>query len=325
MAEATDEIGESGGRAGGRRSRRSGARRSTARRPTPAIASWLPTTPRWRPISRPRSTRRRAERSADDRPIGAVEAAPGTVVVLDFGSQFAQLIARRVRELDVYSELLPHDTPYEELERRGTRAIILSGGPMSVYDAGRPAPGPGDLDRPDPRPRHLLRRAADGPRARRRRPPDRPTRVRAGERDDHRRRRPLRRHRARAAGLDEPRRLHHPAARRVPGDGPDRLHAVRRAGGARSATCTASSSIPRSSTRRSGRDVLRNFVVEHRGRRARPGPRPTSSTRPSRASASGSTRTRPRPARTGSSSARSRAASTRRSRPRSSIAPSATG
>jgi GMP synthase (glutamine-hydrolysing) len=47
-----------------------------------------------------------------------------------------------VRELDVYSELLPHDTPYEALVRRGTRAIILSGGPMSVYDAGAPRPDP---------------------------------------------------------------------------------------------------------------------------------------------------------------------------------------
>ncbi len=66
----------------------------------------------------------------------------GPVVVLDFGSQFAQLIARRVRELDVYSELLPHDTPFAELERRGTRAIILSGGPNSVYDADAPMPDP---------------------------------------------------------------------------------------------------------------------------------------------------------------------------------------
>ena len=54
---------------------------------------------------------------------------PDTVVVLDFGSQFAQLIARRVRELSVYSELLPHDTPMAELERRGVKAVILSGGP----------------------------------------------------------------------------------------------------------------------------------------------------------------------------------------------------
>jgi GMP synthase (glutamine-hydrolysing) len=65
---------------------------------------------------------------------------PDTVVVLDFGSQLAQLIARRVRELHVYSELLPHDTPYAELERRRPRAIILSGGPNSVYDEGAPKP-----------------------------------------------------------------------------------------------------------------------------------------------------------------------------------------
>jgi len=82
------------------------------------------------------------ERSPDDRPAGAAQATPGTVAVLDFGSQFAQLIARRVRELDVYSELLPHDTPLAELERRGTRAIILSGGPMSVYDPDAPRPDP---------------------------------------------------------------------------------------------------------------------------------------------------------------------------------------
>ena len=69
-------------------------------------------------------------------------AEPDVVVVLDFGSQFAQLIARRVRELNVYSELLPHDTPMAELERRGARAIILSGGPNSVYDDGAPRPDP---------------------------------------------------------------------------------------------------------------------------------------------------------------------------------------
>jgi GMP synthase (glutamine-hydrolysing) len=81
------------------------------------------------------------DRSANDRP--ATDRADGPVIVLDFGSQFAQLIARRVRELDVYSELLPHDTPYEEIERRGARAIILSGGPNSVYDEGAPRPDPG--------------------------------------------------------------------------------------------------------------------------------------------------------------------------------------
>ncbi len=67
---------------------------------------------------------------------------PETVAVLDFGSQFAQLIARRVRELNVYSELLPHDTPMAELERRGIKAVILSGGPSSVYDEGAPKADP---------------------------------------------------------------------------------------------------------------------------------------------------------------------------------------
>jgi GMP synthase (glutamine-hydrolysing) len=77
------------------------------------------------------------DRTGDDRP-----AEPDTVVVLDFGSQFAQLIARRVRELNVYSELLPHDTPWAEIERRNPRAIILSGGPNSVYDTDAPRPDP---------------------------------------------------------------------------------------------------------------------------------------------------------------------------------------
>jgi GMP synthase (glutamine-hydrolysing) len=78
-----------------------------------------------------------ADRSDDDRP-----AEPDTVVVLDFGSQFAQLIARRIRELNVYSELLPHDTPWAEIERRHPKAIILSGSPNSVYDEGAPRPDP---------------------------------------------------------------------------------------------------------------------------------------------------------------------------------------
>jgi GMP synthase (glutamine-hydrolysing) len=79
------------------------------------------------------------DRSHDDR-TDAPE--PDSVVVLDFGSQFAQLIARRVRELNVYSELMPHDTPWSEIERRNPKAIILSGGPMSVYDEGAPKPDP---------------------------------------------------------------------------------------------------------------------------------------------------------------------------------------
>ncbi len=79
----------------------------------------------------------------DERPtISRPPEPPDSVVVLDFGSQFAQLIARRVRELDVYAELLPFDTPLEELERREVKGVILSGGPMSVYDEGAPRPDP---------------------------------------------------------------------------------------------------------------------------------------------------------------------------------------
>ena len=79
-------------------------------------------------------------RSDTDRPAPTE---PDSVVVLDFGSQFAQLIARRVRELHVYSELIPHDTPWAEIVRRNPKAIILSGGPMSVYDEEAPKPDAG--------------------------------------------------------------------------------------------------------------------------------------------------------------------------------------
>src|SRR4051812_27238388 len=62
-----------------------------------------------------------------------------TVVVLDFGSQYSQLIARRVREAGVYSILLPWDTDWEEVARFRPKGIILSGGPASVYDLGAPS------------------------------------------------------------------------------------------------------------------------------------------------------------------------------------------
>jgi len=74
--------------------------------------------------------------------VDGAPAEPDSVVILDFGSQFAQLIARRVRELNVYSELLPHDTPWSEIERRHPKAIILSGGPSSVYDTDAPRADP---------------------------------------------------------------------------------------------------------------------------------------------------------------------------------------
>src|SRR5215211_5788433 len=62
-----------------------------------------------------------------------------TVVVLDFGSQYSQLIARRVREAGVYSILMPWDTDWEEVASLQPKGIILSGGPASVYDQGAPS------------------------------------------------------------------------------------------------------------------------------------------------------------------------------------------
>ena len=61
-----------------------------------------------------------------------------TILVLDFGSQYTQLIARRLRELSVYSEIVPYNTPLERLRERNPAGIILSGGPSSVSDAGAP-------------------------------------------------------------------------------------------------------------------------------------------------------------------------------------------
>ena len=60
------------------------------------------------------------------------------VLIVDFGSQVTQLIARRVREAGVYSEIVPFDKSAAALERLRPRAIILSGGPASVTEAGSP-------------------------------------------------------------------------------------------------------------------------------------------------------------------------------------------
>jgi GMP synthase (glutamine-hydrolysing) len=61
-----------------------------------------------------------------------------TIVVLDFGSQYTNLITRRVREHNVYSEILPCDVPFSEIERINPKGIILSGGPSSVYEENAP-------------------------------------------------------------------------------------------------------------------------------------------------------------------------------------------
>lgn len=64
--------------------------------------------------------------------------ANGPVLVVDFGAQYAQLIARRVREAGVYSELVPHSMPVDEILAKDPKAIILSGGPASVFEPGAP-------------------------------------------------------------------------------------------------------------------------------------------------------------------------------------------
>src|ERR1044072_8650053 len=64
------------------------------------------------------------------------------VLVIDFGAQYAQLIARRVREAQMYSEVVPHTASVGELLEREPLAIVLSGGPSSVYADGAPAVDP---------------------------------------------------------------------------------------------------------------------------------------------------------------------------------------
>ena len=68
------------------------------------------------------------------------------ILIVDFGSQYTQLIARKVRELGVYSEIVPASTPLAEIRKRRPRALILSGGPRSVYEKGAPRPDPGLFD-----------------------------------------------------------------------------------------------------------------------------------------------------------------------------------
>src|SRR5947207_133648 len=71
-------------------------------------------------------------------PPGGARVGEEEVLVLDFGGQYSQLIARRIRECGVFSELLPHDVPLDALERCRPRGIVLSGGPASVYAADAP-------------------------------------------------------------------------------------------------------------------------------------------------------------------------------------------
>ena len=185
------------------------------------------------------------------------------VLVLDFGGQYAQLIARRVRECRVYSELIPYDTPLAEIEARKPAGLILSGGPRSVNEPDAPMLDPGGLRAGRSRPRHLLRPAAHGqaPRRARWRAPTWPS---TGARPlEHHRAGPAVRRPARGdVLLDEPRRLG--------GGGPAGLHRHR----AEPATCrwppwrTASAGLygvqfhPEVRHTAYGQDILKNFLYK---------------------------------------------------------------
>ena len=83
-----------------------------------------------------------AKEIGGEQPAAAKEAVSGAereaIIVLDFGSQYNLLIARRVRECSVYCELMPHDTPWEKIAPLNPKGFILSGGPASVYEPGAP-------------------------------------------------------------------------------------------------------------------------------------------------------------------------------------------
>ena len=64
------------------------------------------------------------------------------ILIIDFGSQYTQLIARRIREENVYSEIHPHTISFDDIKKLHPKGVILSGGPMSVYDESAPTIDP---------------------------------------------------------------------------------------------------------------------------------------------------------------------------------------
>ena len=144
---------------------------------------------------------------------------PDKVLIVDFGAQYTQLIARRVREAGVYSEIVPFDKAEAALKPVLPKAIILSGGPASVHETGTPQLPPSGRQLRRAHPRHLLWRAGHGgssrrPGGRRAYPRIRPRRA-----PDYRRYAAIPRRlalRRPAAGVDEPWRSRHQAPGRLP-------------------------------------------------------------------------------------------------------------
>ena len=85
-----------------------------------------------------------AKQKGGQQPVPEKGPAPGAerdaVVIIDLGSQYSMLIARRVRECKVYCELVPYDTPWEKIAPLHPKGFVLSGSPASVYDPGAPSP-----------------------------------------------------------------------------------------------------------------------------------------------------------------------------------------